>query len=153
MWLTLALILHLLGLIIWVGGMAFSIIVLRPSITALAPADQLALHDRLFRKFFRLLWHIIPTTLLSGWAMIFLAYGGFAALPWSVNAMQTIALVMTGIFLLIYFGPFNLFKTAYTANDAATAADQAQRIRRLITANLALGLLATILGAIGHYGT
>ena len=43
---NLLLALHLLGAVIWVGGMAFALLVLRPSLAELEPAARLALHGR-----------------------------------------------------------------------------------------------------------
>ena len=44
--------LHILCIVVWVGGMFFALVVLRPSLAALEPAQRIALHNRVFRRFF-----------------------------------------------------------------------------------------------------
>ena len=48
---------HLLGAAIWVGGMFFALLVLRPSLSVLEPPARLALHGAVFSRFFRIVWH------------------------------------------------------------------------------------------------
>ena len=51
---------HLLSAVIWVGGMFFAYLVLRPSLSVLEPAQRIALHQQVFRRFFLFVWHAIP---------------------------------------------------------------------------------------------
>jgi len=41
----LVLALHILGAVVWVGGMFFALLVLRPGLSVLAPAQRLELQD------------------------------------------------------------------------------------------------------------
>jgi uncharacterized membrane protein len=136
---------HILCVVVWVGGMFFALAVLRPSLTALEPAQRIALHNRIFRRFFLVVWHAMPLALLSGYAMAIGALGGFANLPWNVNAMQVIGLIMSAIFLWIVFGPYRRFRAAVST---ARAGEAAERIRRLIQVNLVLGMVNVVLAAI-----
>ncbi len=136
---------HLLAMAAWVGGMAYALLVLRPSVAVLDPAARLALHGQTFRRFFRVVWHVMPLMLLTGWAMVLGVYGGFAALPWTVNVMQLLGLVMAIVFLVLFFGPWKRFRTA---PDAETT----DSIRRLIRLNLALGAATVVIAALGHFG-
>lgn len=137
--------LHLIGATAWVGGMLFALAVLRPSLAVLAPPDRLALHLQVFSRFFRLIWHAIPLVLATGYAMVFWVYGGMAGVNGAVHAMQGLGLLMTAIFLAIWFGPFLALRRAMAAKDAARSAEAVARIRRLVTINLALGLLTLVL--------
>ena len=47
----------------------------------------------------------MPLMILTGWAMVFLAWGGFGALPWSINAMQGLGILMALIFIYGFFRP------------------------------------------------
>ncbi len=136
---------HILSITIWVGGMFFALVVLRPSLGALEPAPRIALHNRVFRRFFLIIWHVMPIALLSGFAMIFGLFGGFAAVPWNVQTMMAIGVIMAVIFLLIVFGPYRRFRSAVSTARAAEALD---RIRRLIEINLVLGIINILLAAI-----
>ena len=133
--------LHILGAVLWVGGMAFAILVLRPSLAVLAPADRLALHRTVFRRFFLLIWHAMPVVLATGYAMVAVVYGGFAHVGWNVNVMHLFGLIMTAIFLVIFFGPYAALRRG---SDAAPV----ERIRRLVLVNLVLGLLTVFIAAL-----
>jgi uncharacterized membrane protein len=136
---------HILAMTAWVGGMAYALMVLRPSLSVLAPPDRLALHGATFARFFRIVWVAMPLVLLTGWAMVGGVYGGFAALPWPINLMQLLGLIMAVIFVMLFFGPWKRFRAQPSVE--ATAA-----IRRLIHANLGLGGIVIILAALGHWG-
>ncbi|HEX3348006.1 MAG TPA: CopD family protein [Acetobacteraceae bacterium] len=135
------LVLHLLGAVIWVGGMFFALLVLRPSLVVLQPPERLALHGQVFTRFFRVVWHVMPIMLLTGYAMVFAVYGGFANVGWNVNVMNATGLVMSAIFVFIALVPFRALRTAMAAGNAPAAAGAAARIRSLIGVNLLLGLI------------
>jgi len=133
---------HILCAVIWVGGMFFAIVVLRPSIAALEPAQRIAMHNRVFRRFFLVVWHVMPIALISGFAMVM---GGLASVPWNVHAMMALGLIMALVFAALVFGPYRRFRAAVSS---ARAGDAAEQIRRLIMLNLALGLVTVVLAAL-----
>ena len=136
---------HILCAVIWVGGMFFAIVVLRPSVAALEPAQRVAMHNRVFRRFFLVVWHVMPIALISGFAMGLFALGGFAALPWNVSAMMALGVIMAAIFVVLVFGPYRRFRAAISS---ARAGEAAERIRQLIVLNLVLGLITVVLAAL-----
>jgi len=71
---------HTLGAIVWVGGMFFAYVILRPSAGALEPAVRLSLWCRVFSRFFGWVWLSVAALLASGFGMVFLALGGLAAI-------------------------------------------------------------------------
>jgi uncharacterized membrane protein len=137
--------LHLLCAVAWVGGMLFALAVVRPALGVLEPPQRVALHHRIFRRFFLIIWHAMPLALISGYALAFAVYGGFQRLPWNVNAMQAIGLVMAVVFLAIVFGPYRRFRAAVST---ARALEAAEKIRRLILLNLVLGIVVVVLAAL-----
>ena len=136
---------HLLCAVVWVGGMFFAVMIVRPALAVLEPPQRVALHHRIFSRFFLVIWGAMPLILASGYAMAFGFYGGFAHLPWNVNAMQALGLVMAAVFLAIVFGPYRRFRAAV---GTARALEAANRIRQLITVNLVLGAIVTVLAAL-----
>jgi len=136
---------HILCIVIWVGGMFFAVAVLRPSLGGLEPAQRVALHNRVFRRFFLVVWHAMPIALITGYAMILGIWHGFAALPWNVDTMQGLGLIMAAIFLAVVFGPYRRFRAAVST---ARAGEAAERIRKLIVANLVLGVITIFVAAI-----
>jgi uncharacterized membrane protein len=133
--------LHLLGAVIWVGGMFFALVVLRPSLAVLQPADRIALHLRVFKKFFLVIWHAMPILLLTGYAMVGLVYGGFPNVGWNVHVMHLFGLIMAAVFLWIFFGPWRALK-------AGGGADAVERTRKLVLVNLLLGLVTVLVSAL-----
>jgi uncharacterized membrane protein len=133
--------LHALCAAIWVGGMFFAYVVLRPSLSVLEPIQRIALHTQVFRRFFLVIWHVMPLILLSGFAMLFLFYGGLAFVGWNVHLMLLLGLIMSAVFLLIVFGPYARFRRTTDRNTAAACID---RIRKLIAVNLVLGIVTVV---------
>jgi uncharacterized membrane protein len=137
---------HVLCAVVWVGGMFFAYVVLRPSLSVLEPIQRIALHTQVFRRFFLVVWHVMPLILVSGFAVLFGFYGGPALVGWNVHVMMLLGLIMSAVFLLIVFGPYARFRRT---TDRATAAASADRIRKLIGVNLVLGA-ATVAVALLH---
>jgi len=132
---------HVLCAVIWVGGMFFAYVVLRPSLSVLEPIQRIALHTQVFRRFFLVIWHVMPLILITGFAVLFGFYGGMANVGWNVHVMLLLGLVMSAIFLLIVFGPYARFRRT---TDRATAAASMDRIRKLIAVNLVLGIVTVL---------
>jgi uncharacterized membrane protein len=144
---SLALVLHVLSAIVWVGGMFFALVVLRPASGPLDPGTRLALWQRVFGGFFPWVWAAIFLLLASGFVLMF---GGYAVGP-HVHAMMAIGIVMILIFLHLYFAPWKRFRAALAAGDNPGAAAQLNQIRILVTVNLVLGLINAAIGGSGRY--
>jgi uncharacterized membrane protein len=132
---------HVLCAVIWVGGMFFAYVVLRPSLAILEPMQRIALHTQIFRRFFLVIWHVMPLILLSGFAVLYGFYGGPANVPWNIHVMMALGLIMSGVFLFIVFGPYARFRRT---TERATLAAMIDRIRKLILVNLVLGLIVVV---------
>lgn len=141
--------LHLLGAAVWVGGMFFALLVLRPSLSVLEPPQRLALHGQVFRRFFLIVWHAMPIVILTGYGLVFHGYGGFGGTLWPVHVMHATGLVMAVVFAVIFFGPWRALRAALAAGDRAGAAASVDRIRKLIAVNLALGLATILVAGLG----
>ncbi len=144
----LALALHQLGTLIWIGGMVFAHFVLRPAANArLAPPERLPLMLAVFDRFFPLVWLAIALLWGSGlWVFLVLVE---AKMGWHVHAMMGLAALMTLIFSFIWFSPYRALGRALAQADWPTAAARLALIRRLITLNMTLGLVTALLGAAG----
>lgn len=139
--------LHILFAAVWVGGIAFVVFAVRPSVAMLEPAPRSLVLNQLFGRFFRLVWHAMPLVLLSGYAMLFGAYGGFSGVGWNVHVMHLLGLIMAGIFLAIFFGPWASFRRTTDRNRAAAAAGT---IRQLSLVNLVLGAITIVISALNN---
>jgi uncharacterized membrane protein len=142
--------LHVLGAVVWVGGMFFAHMVLRPSAGVLDPAVRLPLWSRVLARFFLWVWLAVAALLLTGFGMIAIL-GGFKGLAISIHLMMGIGLVMMAIFGHLYFAPWQRFRLAVSREDWPQAEQNIQKIRLLVTVNLILGLLTVVIGATGRY--
>ena len=137
--------LHLLAATAWVGGMLYALVVLRPALAALEPAPRLQVHMLTLKRFFLVVWHAMPIMLLTGWGMIGVAGWSMSHLPWYVNVMQALGLVMTAVFLWVFFGPFRRLRRAIRPGP-----ELLDKIRMLITVNLVLGVAVIVVASAGH---
>jgi uncharacterized membrane protein len=143
--------LHVLAAVVWVGGMFFAYVVLRPSAGPLPSEARLQLWRRVFARFFPWVWASIAVLLGSGYGMIFHDLGGFAHLPLYINIMQAIGIIMMLIFLHLFFAPWRRFRIAVEAQRFPEAAKSLNQIRLIVAINLLLGLLTVIVGASGRF--
>ena len=137
--------LHLVCAVLWVGGMFFAYVVLRPSMAAIEAPQRMRLHTQVFRKFFLVVWHAMPLILISGFAMLFLFMNGLQGAPWQIHAMLGLGLLMSAVFLAIVFGPYRQFRRTTDRNRMARSLET---IRKLIGVNLILGLVTVIIGGL-----
>ncbi len=142
---------HTLAAVLWVGGMFFASMVLRPSAGPLEVPVRLQLWERVFSRFFPWVWTSVATLLASGLGMIFWGYGGFAAAGTYVHVMLGIGLLMMAIYAHLYFVPWRRLRRAVAASNWAEAGVQLGVIRRIVAMNLTLGLITVAIGASGRY--
>lgn len=135
-----ALLFHLIGAVVWIGGMAFVLFALRPAALAiLEPPLRPRLLLAALERFFPLVWGSIALLLASGGALF--ARAGAAA-PAGWHAMLGLGVLMTAIFGHIYFGPFRRARRAASAQDWPAVGQSLQRIHPLVQLNFALGWAA-----------
>ena len=148
---TLALAFHLLGAVVWVGGMFAAYVCLRPAAGALEPPQRLALWRRFFAKFFPWVWVSLLLLLGSGYWMLLTTFGGFKGAPLYIHLMQGIGWLMVLLFVYLFHGPWLKFKRAVDAKDWPAAGAQIELIRQIIIVNLPLGLIVVVIGGTGRY--
>jgi uncharacterized membrane protein len=148
---SVALIVHALSAVVWVGGMFFALIVLRPASGPLPPPERLALWLRVFERFFAWVIAAIVLLLVSGFLMVLAVLGGFAVVGKHVNLMMGLGIVMVLLFFHLYFAPWQRFRRAIAAGDTPAAAGQLNQIRIIVTVNLLLGLATVAIGSSGRY--
>ncbi len=147
----LGLIFHILAAVVWVGGMFFAYVVLRPYAGTLEAPARLALWRGVFQKFFPWVWASILALLASGYGMLFLVMGGFGGAGMHVHIMNLTGLIMMALFAHLYFAPWKRMRRALDAGETADAAGQLGQIRMLVAINLTLGLITCAIGASGRY--
>ncbi len=146
-----AITLHCLAAVIWVGGMFFAYLSLRPAANSLHHAIKLTLWRDVFKRFFPWVWLSIISLLLSGLWITIKELGGMAQVGVHVHIMLTLGLIMMLIFAHLYFSPFNKLKKAVAEHEWELAAKALNQIRQLILVNLSLGLLVVVIASFGQY--
>jgi uncharacterized membrane protein len=148
--LAIAIALHQLATVIWIGGMFFAHFALRQSAQRrLEPPQRLPLLLAVFDRFFVWVWLAVVVLWASGFWIFLGIYDG--AMGWHVHVMMALALVMTALFAYIYFVPYRALAQRVGEQDWAGAAARVATIRRIILINLALGLATAMLGSAGRY--
>ncbi|MEO6145875.1 MAG: CopD family protein [Sulfuriferula sp.] len=138
--------LHILGFTIWVGGMFFAYMALRPvAATRLEPQQRLPLWEGVFGKFFPWVWLCVAVILGSGLFMM----AQLGKPPMYVSAMFGLGIVMMLLFAHVFFAPFRRLKRAVAAQDWQAGGAALGQIRMLIGINLSLGLLTILVGSLG----
>jgi uncharacterized membrane protein len=137
---TLSLFLHVLSVVVWVGGMFFAYMALRPvAASVLEPPLRLTLWAGVFDRFFPWVWVSVALILLSGLHML-MVFGGASA-PLYTFVMLALGVVMMLIFGHVFFSPYRKLKRAVAAQDWKTGGAALGQIRMLIGINLIIGLV------------
>ncbi|MDE0856125.1 MAG: CopD family protein [Nevskia sp.] len=146
--LGIALALHVLSAVVWVGGMFFAYQCLRPSLAELGAAERTALWSRVLGRFFGWVLIAAPLILLSGLWMMF---NELPVVQLRVHLMMGLGIAMMLLFLHVYFAPFRRLRRAVAAGDTPLAAQQVGTIRKLVAVNLTLGLAVVLIATAGKY--
>jgi uncharacterized membrane protein len=142
--------LHVLAVVVWVGGMVFAHFALRPAAAALPPPQRLPLMRDVLGRFFNLVLVAAPLTLVTGLWMIgrvarqVVQGGGSFAMPPSWTIMAVLGILMVLIFGHIRFVLYKRLRAAVDAGDWPAGGLQMLALRRWVGTNLALGVLVIV---------
>lgn len=143
---------HLLAALVWVGGMFFAYMALRPvAARLLEPPQRLPLWTQTFLRFFPWVWLAVLLLPTTGYIMVFSVFGGMGAVGLHVHLMQGLGWLMILLYMHMYFAPFQRMRRAVTAGDWPTAGAQLAQIRRVVGINLILGLMVATIASGGRY--
>ena len=140
--------LHVLSALVWVGGMFFAWMVLRPAaMKALEGPARLKLWVEVFQGFFRWVWVAVVLLPVSGVGMLHMHFNGFETAPRYVQVMMGLYVVMTALFIRIQALLLPELRTAVGAQDWPTGAATLGKIRKLVGINLIVGLVLVAIAA------
>lgn len=147
-----AVLLHVIAVVVWVGGMFFAHQCLRPVAAAqLEPPARLTLWVGVFGRFFPWVWVAIALVLGTGFWMLFKVFGGFAGAAMYIHAMFGLGLIMMAIFMHVFFAPYRRLKKAVAAQDWPAGGKSLAQIRMLVGINTLIGMLTIAIGSGGRY--
>lgn len=148
----LAIALHTLAAVIWVGGMFFAYMAMRPAVVEVVESAQRGrLWYQTLDRFFLWVWLAIVVLLATGYWMVFSVFGGMGGAGWHIHVMQGLGILMMLLFLHVYFGPFRRLKQAVDNKDPQEGGRRVGQIRRLVAINLVLGIIVVVIGSGGRY--
>lgn len=149
---AIAITLHLVASVIWVGGMFFAYMALRPvAASLLEPSLRLPLWSQTFSRFFPWVWVSVLILLLTGVWMVLVVFGGFGHVGLYIHLMAGIGILMMLLFFHVFFAPYRRMKKALAANDLPEAGRRLGQIRMIIAVNLSLGLIVVVIAGAGKY--
>lgn len=132
---------HLAAAILWMGGMGFMLLALRPAVLTLDGPVRAKLMLTVWRRFFTVVGISIVVLLLTGGHLFVTDMQVGAATP-GKHIMAGVGMLMFLLFGHIVFGGYRKYARALTAGDTATAQRAAGSIHTLVVINFGLGWLA-----------
>ena len=142
--------LHVLAIIVWLGGMVFTHFFLRPAVAQLEPPVRLRLMHDVLGRFFRAVLVASLLTLVSGVWMLgrvarqVVQSGGSFEMPLAWTVMAVLGVVMVAVFMHIRFALYKRLGRAVAAAEWAAGGAALAQIRKWVAFNLGLGVLVVL---------
>jgi uncharacterized membrane protein len=147
--------LHLLSLIVWIGGMVFVPFFLRPAAARLEAPDRVQLMHEVLGRFFNAVLAAAGLVLVTGVWMIgrvakqTVQAGATFNMPVTWMAMAVLGLLMMAIFGHIRFGLYKRLTREVAASAWPAGGEVLASIRTWVLINLALGVVIVVLTLVG----
>jgi uncharacterized membrane protein len=142
--------LHVLSIVVWVGGMAFAHFFLRPAVAPLDPPVRVRLMHDVLGRFFKAVLAASLLTLASGVWMLgrvakqVVQSGGSFEMPLAWTLMTVLGVAMVAIFMHIRFALYKRLNAAVAASDWSAGGAALAQIRRWVSVNLGLGVVVLV---------
>ncbi|MBF0428663.1 MAG: hypothetical protein HQL94_07035 [Magnetococcales bacterium] len=145
--------LHILAALIWVGGMFFALLILRPSAQSLDLPSRVGLWSQVLSRFIPMVWLAVIIQLVTGYWMIFLmfGFGEVATVTLHIRIMEILGWIMITLFLIFYFKAFLPMKQRMGELLIPEAGLYIERGRKIMQINLVLGIVVISVVAGGRY--
>ena len=146
---------HLLSIVVWVGGLFFVIVCLRPALRGLDGPTKLRFASEVLGRFLTIVNMAVALVLGSGLAMLWLAVreakspGLSFNMPLDWYAMIGLGLVMMAIFGHLRGVLFKRLDRAVKAGDWAAGAAAFEPIPGWLVVNLVLGVIVIVAMRLG----
>ena len=148
MFMSIALAVHVLAIVVWVGGMFFAHQALRPAaVSTLEPPLRLQLWVATFKRFFPWVWLSIILVLITGLWMMF----QFPEPPLFIHIMLGLGIVMMLIFMHVYFAPYNRLKKAVAEERWPDGGKALGLIRTMVGINTIIGIITIVSATAGKF--
>jgi uncharacterized membrane protein len=147
---TLALPIHIVAIVVWLGGLFLMSLVVQPSIRGLDSRLALSLWSRTLSRF--MVWGSVSLIAIvaSGIALVNLRFGGFSGMPTLHRLNMVIGIPAIALFAYVALVKWQRARRALARGDSIAAETSIRTIRRLMAIILAFGLIASIVSAVGR---
>jgi uncharacterized membrane protein len=146
-----AILLHTLSATIWVGGMFFALLCLRPAALDLEGHARMKLWAHVLQLFFRWVWLAAALLLVTGFWMVFERIGGLSAAPPHVHIMLGLGVLMMLLAAHVYFAPLRRLRRAVAETHWTDAGKCLHQIRIFVAVNLTIGVVVVAVASGGRY--
>ncbi len=149
---------HLLSVIVWVGGMVFAQFFLRPALGSLEGPQRLTLMQAVLARFFSAVLAAAALSVLSGLWMMRRVAGQAAQLGVTTNLpLEWFVMAVLGALMALIFGyirvvPYPRLVAAVAAHDWPAGATALATIRRWVMVNLIVGVATVAITQTGVAG-
>jgi len=144
--------LHVIAVVIWVGGMFFAYNFLRPAAaSSLEPPARLTLWNNVFSRFFPYVWASVILLPLTGYLMIFNRWDSISNAPLYVHIMNGLGILMILIYMHVFFAPYKRLKLAVAEQKWPDGGYALAQIRVLVGINTILGVIVIIIASGGRF--
>lgn len=146
---------HLLSIVLWIGGMFFTLVCLRPALGMLEPPQRLRLMHEVLRRFFDVVLIAAGLALATGVWMI--AVNARAAgragvglnMPLDWYAMAVLGMLMVAIFVHVRFTLYRRLARAVAGEAWPEGGAALASIARAVQLNLVLGFVIIVVTQAG----
>ncbi len=140
---------HMLAAVVWIGGMVFNLLVVRPSMGVVDLPQRLKLADNILRRFIPVVWISVGLLVLTGLLMTLKRVASFEILLKTgygniLILKLTLVAVMISIVVLIRYSLLPRFESLIDSQSSALNKVLGQMVT-LVKVNLVLGVLVLLL--------
>lgn len=145
---------HLLAIVVWLGGMVFAHFFLRPAVAQLDAPARLRLMHAVLGRFFQAVLAASLLALATGVWMIgrvakqVVQSGGSFQMPLGWSVMAVLGVVMLAIFLHVRFALYKRLSRAVAAADWPAGGAAMAQIRQWVAVNLGIGVVIVLATAL-----
>jgi uncharacterized membrane protein len=143
--------LHVLAVLVFVGGLFSAVIVSHPLSRGLDSDTSSLVWRQALSRVFTWAWGSLLLIVATGIVMVSLKFGGFSGAPPIHRANMAIGIPAMLLFGYAFFGPWQRYRRTIARGDVPAARWAVSRVRVLMTLILGLGLLASVVSAVGRY--
>lgn len=142
--------LHVMSIIVWIGGMVFAHFFLRPAVAQLEVPLRLRLMHDVLGRFFQAVLVASLLTLATGLWMLgrvakqVVQSGGSFEMPLAWTVMAALGVAMVAIFMHIRFALYRRFSRSVAASEWSAGGAALGQIRNWVSINLGLGVLVVL---------